>query len=96
MSVSSRAPTAPELATVEPKMDPPGRRRVPRTRVSAAWLGVCVAAVAFVVLIIFMLQNTRSVEVTFLWLHGSAPLALALLISAVGASTEPWRSALAA
>jgi uncharacterized integral membrane protein len=31
-----------------------------------------------------MLQNTRSVEVTFLWMHGTLPLALALLIAGVG------------
>jgi uncharacterized integral membrane protein len=31
-----------------------------------------------------MLQNTGSVEVTFLWMHGSLPLALALLIAGVG------------
>jgi len=31
-----------------------------------------------------MLQNTRSVEVSFLWLHGSVPLALALLVASVG------------
>lgn len=36
------------------------------------------------VLIVFMLQNTRSVEVTFLWMHGTLPLALALLITGVG------------
>ncbi|OJF11180.1 hypothetical protein BG844_28145 [Couchioplanes caeruleus subsp. caeruleus] len=58
--------------------------RVPRTRTGAAWSGICVAALLFVVLIVFMLQNTRHVEVTFLWLHGSLPLALALLIAGVG------------
>ena len=57
---------------------------MPRTRTGAAWFGVCTAAVALVVLIIFMLQNTRGVEVTFLWMHGTVPLALALLIAAVG------------
>ncbi|WIM97330.1 hypothetical protein ACTOB_000838 [Actinoplanes oblitus] len=36
------------------------------------------------VLIVFMLQNTRKVEVTFLWMHGSVPLALALTIAATG------------
>jgi uncharacterized integral membrane protein len=58
--------------------------RVPRTRTGAAWFGLCTAAAALVVLIVFMLQNTRSVEVTFLWMHGSAPLALALLVAGVG------------
>ena len=61
-------------------------RAVPSTRWSAAWAGICVAALAMVALIVFMLQNTRSVEVNFLWMHGTLPLALALLIAAVGAT----------
>jgi len=55
-----------------------------RTRLSATWFGVCAAALTLVVLIVFMLQNTRSVEVSFLWLHGTVPLALALLVASVG------------
>jgi putative membrane protein len=62
------------------------RRGVPRTRWSAAWVGICAAALVSVALIVFMLQNTRSVEVSFLWLHGTLPLALALLIAAVGSA----------
>jgi len=58
----------------------------PRTRTGIAWFALCAAALAFVVLIVFMAQNTRSTEVSFLWLHGSLPLALALLIAAVGAA----------
>ncbi|HZN73710.1 MAG TPA: hypothetical protein VFC00_18735 [Micromonosporaceae bacterium] len=42
------------------------QRAVPRTRWSAAWAGICAAALVSVALIVFMLQNTRSVEVTFL------------------------------
>jgi lipopolysaccharide assembly protein A len=57
---------------------------VRRTRISAAWFGVCTAAAVLVVLIVFMLQNTRSVEITFLGMHGTLPLALALLIAGVG------------
>jgi lipopolysaccharide assembly protein A len=67
----------------EPRMmTPPGR--VPRTRTSATWIGICAAAIAVVALIIFMMQNTANVEVTFLWMHGTLPLALALLIAGVG------------
>ena len=77
------AATVPQQDLAGPvAMSPAGR--VPRTRTGATWLGICTAAVAFVVLIVFMLQNTRSVEVTFLWMHGSVPLALALLIAGVG------------
>lgn len=75
-TTSHQDPTGP------PALSPSGR--VPRTRTGAAWFGICAAAVASVVLIVFMLQNTRSVEVTFLWMHGSVPLALALLIAGVG------------
>ncbi|TDC41719.1 DUF1049 domain-containing protein [Micromonospora sp. KC213] len=35
-------------------------------------------------LIVFMLQNTRSAEVSFLWMHEGLPLALGLLIAGVG------------
>jgi uncharacterized integral membrane protein len=72
---------APETTSVVQR-----RRGVPRTRWSAAWVGICAAALVSVALIVFMLQNTRSVEVTFLWLHGTLPLALALLIAAVGSA----------
>jgi uncharacterized integral membrane protein len=78
------AATAPQQDVAGPAPAPAGR--VPRTRTGTAWLGICSAAVALVVLIVFMLQNTRPVEVTFLWMHGSVPLALALLIAAVGAA----------
>ena len=57
---------------------------MPRTRTGAAWFGICAAALGFVALIVFMMQNTRNVEVTFLWMHGTLPLALALLIAGVG------------
>ncbi|WP_165945701.1 lipopolysaccharide assembly protein LapA domain-containing protein [Micromonospora sp. KC606] len=60
--------------------------RVPRTRTGAAWTGICATALVSAVLIVFMLQNTRRVEVTFLWMHGTLPLALALLIAGVGAA----------
>jgi uncharacterized integral membrane protein len=62
----------------------PATRRVPRTRTGATWVGICAASLTLVVLIIFMLQNTRKTEVTFLWMHGTVPLALALLIAGVG------------
>lgn len=77
--------TGPPQAPAAPPSKSP-TVRVPRTRTGAAWFGICVAALLFVVLVVFMLQNTRSVEVSFLWMHGNLPLALALLIAAVGAA----------
>lgn len=57
---------------------------VPRTRTGAAWVGVCAAVVIAVALIVFMLQNTRAVEISFLGMTTSTSLAMALLIAAVG------------
>jgi uncharacterized integral membrane protein len=74
----------PQAPAAAPSRSPTAR--VPRTRTGAAWFGICVAALLFVVLIVFMLQNTISVEVNFLWMHSSLPLALALLTAAVGAA----------
>lgn len=55
-----------------------------RSRAGAAWLGISIAVFTSVILIIFLLQNTQNVEVSFLWLTGSLPLAIALLIAGVG------------
>lgn len=98
MSILHRTRTAPAAlsaaATTEPSSGEPGpgpgpapsASAVPRTRTGAAWLALCATALAFVVLIVFMLQNTRSTEIHFLGLHGTLPLALALLIAAVGSA----------
>jgi uncharacterized integral membrane protein len=83
-----RSRSAEDAAAASPQVpaETPSGERVPRTRTGAAWFGICVAALLFVVLIVFMLQNTRSTEVRFLWLEGTLPLALALLIAGVGAA----------
>jgi uncharacterized integral membrane protein len=47
-------------------------------------VGVCAAVVIAVALIVFMLQNTRAVEISFLGMTASTSLAMALLIAAVG------------
>lgn len=76
--------TAPQQDLAGPPAMSPRRGGVPRTRTGTAWLDICTAAVALAVLVVFMLQNTRSVDVTFLWMHGRVPLALALLTAGVG------------
>jgi uncharacterized integral membrane protein len=62
----------------------PERQRVRGTRTGRIWVGVCAAALITVALIIFMVQNTHTVQVTFLGMTGSTSLALMLLIAAVG------------
>ena len=70
---------APEVdkTTAEPL---PGERR---TRLSGAWTAIVIGLLALVVILIFILQNQQSVEVTFLMFSGHLPLAVALLFALI-------------
>jgi len=57
-----------------------------RSRLGATWVGICFGAVVLLLLLVFMLQNTQPVDVSFLGWTGTAPLALTLLIAALGAA----------
>lgn len=74
--MSDTEPTpAPETA------DPlPGERR---TRLSGAWTAIVIGLVALVVILVFILQNQETVEVTFLVFKGHLPLAVALLFALI-------------
>ena len=76
----SASPITPEAQTPAPRP----MQRTPRSRAGAAWVGICVAALVLIALIVFMMQNTAPVRVTFLSMQGSVPLAIALLIAGVG------------
>jgi uncharacterized integral membrane protein len=54
-----------------------------RTRLSAAWVGVMAGALVLVLILVFILQNTRSVKVSFLAFAGSMPLGIALLLATI-------------
>lgn len=55
------------------------------SRTGTAWLAVStVGTAALVALGVFMLQNTRSADVAFVWLHGSVPLTRSLVIAGIG------------
>ncbi|GAA3383068.1 lipopolysaccharide assembly protein LapA domain-containing protein [Cryptosporangium minutisporangium] len=83
-AVSPPRPPAPQDPDVAPAASATGR--VPPSRIGTVWLGICASALLLVVLIVFMLQNTRSTQISFLGWDGDVPLALALLIAAVGAA----------
>ncbi len=67
----------PDAEPLSPVPAPPAM--LPRTRAGFTWVTVCVAAVALIVLIVFIAQNTNSVQVSFFSLHGRFPLSVALL-----------------
>ena len=58
----------------------PGERR---TRLSGAWTALVIGVVALVLILVFILQNLQSVELSFLVFHGHLPLAVALLFAVI-------------
>ena len=62
---------------------PGARGRVPRSRMGGVWVALVVAAVVFLFLLIFILQNGQRAQVSFLGAHGHLPMGVALLLAAV-------------
>lgn len=79
--MTDTAPPPPSDA-VPPAEERPTRDPLRGSRTSGAWLAVIVAAVLLVLLVVFIVQNTQSVEVSYFGWEGSAPLAATLLIAA--------------
>jgi uncharacterized integral membrane protein len=52
--------------------------------VGLVWIGLCVGLLAIAALIILVVQNTHGVQISFLWMRGSLPLASALLTAIAG------------
>jgi uncharacterized integral membrane protein len=65
----------------EPEREP--TRPVERTRTGGIWVAVVVAAVVLVFLLVFVVQNSDSVTVRFLWTQGSLPLGIGMLFAAI-------------
>lgn len=57
---------------------------VNRTRTSGTWVGVTVAAVVLILLLIFIVQNSKTVQISFFGAHGHLSLGVALLLAAAG------------
>jgi len=53
------------------------------TRISGLWVAVGFFAVILLLLLIFILQNSKTVDVSYMGAHGHLPLGVALLLAAV-------------
>jgi uncharacterized integral membrane protein len=64
-----------------PQPEPlPGERL---TRLSGAWTAVIVGLLMMILVLVFILQNQQTVRVSFLFLSGHLPLAVALLFAMI-------------
>ena len=68
---------------------PPGdetptvRRKVPNTRIGGLWATLILSAIVLIFLLVFILQNSEPVSISFLWLTGTLPTGVALLFAAI-------------
>jgi len=85
-------PAADPATWVAPPQSPPeGEPHTPsavpvavrRSRFGALWISSILAAVVLVLLLVFIIQNSAKVDISFLGAHGHLPLGVALLLSAV-------------
>ena len=80
-------PSAPGQAgattAAPPPVEPVRPHAVHRTRIGGTWVGLGVAAIVLLLLLIFILENGRSVDIGYFGAHGHLPLGVALLLAAV-------------
>lgn len=60
---------------------PSTRDPLRRTRTSSLWIGVIVFALVLVLLLIFIMQNTQPVQISYFAATGNVPLAVAMLLA---------------
>lgn len=86
-SASPGPPEQPDPPSESTQPSAPSQRKTQgalrRTRTSITWIGIIVFAVVLVLLLIFILQNTESVHISYLGANGHIPLSVAMLLSAV-------------
>ena len=82
MSTEPQPTQAPAPAAPQPDAQQP-HHTIRHTRISSLWFAVGFFAVVLLFLLIFILQNERKVDVSYLGAHGQLPLGVALLLAAV-------------
>lgn len=63
---------------------PPGPDPLRRSVLSKTWVGLSVFAIVLILITDFVLQNTNSVKVSFLFWSWHVPLAVALMVAVAG------------
>ena len=61
----------------------PPHHALERTRISGVWVATACFVVFLVLLLIFIAQNSRTVDISYLGAHGNISLGVAMLIAAV-------------
>lgn len=83
MAATSHGSTGQEHPSGTPSPVQPPAQRVKRTRISGLWVILAVFAVVLVLLLVFILENSQRVDISYFGVHGHLPLGVALLLAAV-------------
>jgi lipopolysaccharide assembly protein A len=63
---------------------PPAATPAPRTRTGRAFNLLVAGAIVLILLLVFILENTQSVKISYFGASGHLPLGVALLLAAIG------------
>lgn len=74
----------PAVAPAPVPTPPPPPTGVPPSRAGRLWMGLLPALIFLILMLVFIFQNLHNVKISFFTASGSFPLALALLLAAVG------------
>ncbi|MGA3352745.1 MAG: LapA family protein [Acidimicrobiales bacterium] len=77
-------PVEPVPVRGEEHLTRPPKLAMVATRISGTWVGIIIGSLVLALLLVFVLQNTRTVKVSFFTASGNLPLGVALLFAAVG------------
>jgi uncharacterized integral membrane protein len=64
-------------------VQPPPQKAAKQSRVNSTWVVLALFAVVLLLLLVFILENSKSVDIGYFGAHGHVPLGVALLLAAV-------------
>lgn len=67
----------------EPAPPQPPQHQITPSRLGGLWIAMTCGAVILLLLLIFILENSHSVDIAYFGVHGQVPLGVALLLAAV-------------
>jgi uncharacterized integral membrane protein len=86
-------PSVPEQAGSPPEQNAPAKpanahvtqqyQKVRRTKISGLWVGITVAAIVLLALLVFIIENSQTVDVGFFGAHWHISLGVAMLLAAI-------------
>jgi uncharacterized integral membrane protein len=74
-------PPEPDARPPEPETRPPGE--IPHTRTARVHTGLLAGIVVLILLLVFIIENTRSVKISYFGAGFHLPLGVALLLAAI-------------